>query len=85
MATKPNEQDSNGNKGPSTYLMFTEASDGKLTPIASARGRNVNEAVKHYFRDNPDAAKGKIVVVPNRNLNKINVTVETAQKVLIKS
>lgn len=84
MADKPNEQSNGNSKGPSTYLIFTEDNQGRLSPLGKASGRNINEAVKHYLRDHPDQAKGQIVVVPNRNVNRINVSVETVQKVLIK-
>jgi hypothetical protein len=73
--------ETNGNKAPSTYLLYEEVDGGKLSPIGKAGGRNITEAVRHFMEDHPQKAKAQVVVIPQRNVNRIKVEVETVKRV----
>jgi hypothetical protein len=66
------------------YVIFEEAADSSLRKIGEGRGRNANEAVKKFLSGNGGEAHDKpLVIVPQRNLSRVRVEVETVQKVAL--
>jgi hypothetical protein len=62
------------------YTLFTEDSDGVLTPLGDYPGRNAKEAVKSFTKQEEQDGAIEVVVIPKRNMTHISVKVETTQK-----
>lgn len=70
-------------KAPSLYHLFYEDHEsGSLVPLGQYEGRNAEQAVQAHLTEVEGDHNGQpFVIVPDRNLSRVQVEVETVQKV----
>lgn len=66
------------------YHIYQEQQDGTLTRLGEAEARNAESAASDFLKSHEDLMTDKpFVVVPNRNISRVHVQVETTKRVRV--
>lgn len=70
----------------SLYHLYIEDEEGALTPVGEFEARSAEGAVQGHLEEVDGEHNGRpFVIVPDRNLTRVEVEIETVKKVRLRS
>ena len=86
---RPAQSDTNGTaktpRAKALYHVYSEDDERVLSPLGEFEGRNASEAIEDYLDAGNKADGITFVVVPDRNLARVEADVETRTKVKLRA